>query len=383
MDQTAMNTAKLPVRVLFCCTGVGIMNRGVESAYREAFDGLKNSPGLQAWLIKGAGERKPDEFPVWCLRRTHPLAKWLGRLIRRNGYTVEQLSSIIPVVAQIRRLRPQVVFYGDANLGFQLFALRKWIGVPYRLIYQNGGPSDPPFDRTDFVHQVAPLYLEASLKSGEAPERHFMIPHGIQIPEPPAMDGVAKRDARSRLNLPQDRPIILSVGWISRQHKRMHYLIEELARLPEPRPFLQMLGAMDESSTEIIELAGRLLGRGNYSAQSVSYEQVANFYRAADIFVLASLQEAFGRVYLEALMYGLPVIAHQHPVMKYILGEHGIFGDLKESGTLSGLIQRVLPTLPDQKSGMAQWNSVRSRFSWEVLKPDYLNMFKTVAAANV
>ena len=129
---------------------------------------------------------------------------------------------------------------------------------------------------------------------------------------------------------------MLSVGWIAHQHKRMDYVIDEIARLPKPRPFVQLLGAMDERSTEIVELGNRLLGPGGFSARSVSYTEVGDYYRAADCFVLASLQEGFGRVYLEAQMHGLPVIAHRHPVMEFVLGEHGTLADLNEAGAGKG-----------------------------------------------
>ena len=130
----------------------------------------------------------------------------------------------------------------------------------------------------------------------------------------------ARRALRERLALPADRPVVLSVGWISRAHKRMDYVVEEVARLPAPRPFLMLLGAMDRSSDEIIRLAHERLGPDGFAARSVPYHEVAHYYAAADCFVLASLSEGFGRVFLEALAHGLPVIAHEHPVMRYVLG---------------------------------------------------------------
>src|SRR5690348_6989215 len=145
------------VRVLFCCTGVELFNRGIESFFREAFDGLKELPTVDAWLIKGAGLRSEREIPVWCLARTGRPARWLGRLFHRNSYVLEQWTSFFPVVRWVRRLRPNLIFYSDANLGFQLFFRRRHIGVPYQLLFSNGGPVRPPFDRTDFVHQVTPL----------------------------------------------------------------------------------------------------------------------------------------------------------------------------------------------------------------------------------
>lgn len=373
-----MKNGNRKVRVLFSCTGVGILNRGIESFFREAFDGLKDSPGLEAWLIKGRGEKTEREIPVWCLPRTGWQAHWLGRMIHRNSYIAEQLSSFLPIARQVRRLRPDVIFYSDANLGFQLFFRRRWVGVPYRLLFSNGGPVGPPFNRTDCVHQVAPLYQAEAIAFGEPAAKHFLVPYGIRIPSPPSPDPSVKQALRVRLKIPLDRPVVLSVGWISRQHKRMHYVVEEIARLPEPRPFLQMLGAMDESSREITELADQLLGVGGYSVRSVPYQEVFDYYRAADIFVLGSLIEGFGRVYIEALMHGLPVIAHRHPVMEYVLGGQGMLGDLSRPGELSSLLKEKLALPPDLHSAQRGWESVRDRFGWPQLVDAYSRMFQNV-----
>jgi glycosyltransferase involved in cell wall biosynthesis len=195
---------------------------------------------------------------------------------------------------------------------------------------------------------------------------------------------MAKRVLRERLGLPLDRPIVLSVGWIARQHKRMHYVIEEVARMPEPRPFVQLLGAMDDASPEIVELGNRLLGPANFSARSVRYEQVADYYAAADCFVLASLQEGFGRVYLEALMHGLPTIGHQHPVIEYVLGDVGITADLSQPGNLAPLLTQILKDsalrAPHSALATNRWESVRTRFCWPVLAPKYREMFHAVAS---
>src|SRR4051812_22591924 len=95
------------VKVLFCCSGVDVFNRGIESFFREAFDGLKAIPPIEARLLKGAGKAKPDEVPLWCLPRTGRVARLLGKLSRRNGYVVEQWSSFFQVAWEIRRFRPQ------------------------------------------------------------------------------------------------------------------------------------------------------------------------------------------------------------------------------------------------------------------------------------
>ena len=105
------------------------------------------------------------------------------------------------------------------------------------------------------------------------------------------------------------------------------------------------------------------------------YAEVADYYRAADCFVLASLQEGFGRVYLEAQMHGLPVIAHRHPVMEFVLGEHGNLADLTEAGALAKEVAVSLGKPTNEATAHERWISVGERFGWDSLRPSYREMF--------
>jgi len=365
-----------PVRVLFSCTGVGVMNRGIESFFREAFDGLRGLAGVECVLLKGAGPSTADEHVARIVRRTGWLAPMVGRVVGRTGSAVEQWSSLPSAVRLIRRFRPHVVYYSDANLGMLLYRLRRRIGVPFRLLFSNGGPCRPPFVRTDFVQQVAPLYYDEALAAGEPAEKHVFVPYGIRVPsQAPSIDAASKLALRARLGLPANRPLVLSVGWISVTHKRMDYTIREVAALPAPRPFLMLLGVMDASSREIVDLGRKLLGEDGFAARTAPYEDVADYYRAADCFALASLQEGFGRVYVESLMHGVPTIAHRHPVMEYVLDDVGLTGDLSVAGGLTALLPAALASSDDATAARRRWASVRDRFSWDTLRPAYRNMF--------
>jgi 1,2-diacylglycerol 3-alpha-glucosyltransferase len=386
-----------PLRIFFSCSGVGIIDRGIEIFFREAFDGLRGTEGLDIMLYKGAGEEKPDERVLWNVPRTGRAARLLGACIRRNSYVAEQLSTFPSMVHAIRRRRPDIIFYSDSNLGFQLFRWRKQIGVPFRLLFSNGGPCHPPFERTDYVQQVAPFYLEEALAAREPADRHRMVPYGICVPDgAPDVSDEAKRQIRRQLGLPTDRKIILSVGWITAQHKRMDYVVNELTAMLDYRttgdhgtgrvvsssevsgqstPYLVLLGTKDSESAAIIALARKKLGEENFTARSVPHEQVADYYRAADLFVLASLQEGFGRVFLEALIYGLPVIAHDHPVMRFVLRSEGTFGDLSKPGVLAALIREKLGREDSEADAIRRREMVRARFSWVVLAPHYREMF--------
>lgn len=367
------------VRVLFSCTGIGICNRGVESLFREAFDGLKTAPALEARLIKGRGPEMPDEWRVPCLHRDGLLCKWIGRAAGRSGYAVEQWSSFWPVARRIRAFQPQVVFTAEANLMYLLHRFRTKIGVPFRLLYSNGGPIHPPFIRCDAVLHSAPVYYDEALAYGEPREKHFMLPQGIRICAEAPPGAEEKTALRTKLGLPQDRKIVLSVGWISKRHKRMDFIVETIARLPEPRPFLGLLGAMDDSSAEILSLAERLLGRGSYLIKSVPYEDVKDYYRSADLFVLGSLREGFGRVFLEALMHGLPVIGHKHPAIEYVLGSVGTAADLTDPARTATIIRNMLQQPDSMAAKTERWKYVEARFAWPSLRSPYQQMFAEVA----
>jgi 1,2-diacylglycerol 3-alpha-glucosyltransferase len=377
-DGPAQNSKQdRPLRVFLACTGVGTGNRGIESFFRECFNGLYGTEGLDITLLKGAGPDGPGEERVWCLAKDKPAAKWIGKLLFRPPYSMEQISSVFPIARRIRRSRPDIVFSSDGRLCERLVKYRKWIGVPFRLVFSNGGPTAPPFPSWDHVHQTTPFEYQLAIEAGESAERHSMAPYGISVPAgDPLSDRSARLAKRRELGLPEDRPIILSVGWIQAYLKRMDYLVQDLARLPSPRPFLVMLGSMDEGTPPILKLARELLGEGNFAARSVPYEQITTYYQASDVFALCSLREGFGRVFMEAPMHGLPCVVQDHPVMRYVLGDQGTFVDMARPGSLAEAVRQRLqePSTPDKMA--ERRNSVRRRFSWEVLAPAYRSMFQ-------
>ncbi|BAZ10113.1 group 1 glycosyl transferase [Calothrix sp. NIES-4071] len=372
---------KQRIKVYLVCTGVGIMSRGIETFARECFNGLKGTEGLDIELFKGAGSESSNEHRLWNLPRNSNIANFLGKCIRRNGYVVEQLSSFLPLVPHIKKGKPDIIFYSDSNIGYQMYHWRQQIGVPYKLLFSNGGPCGPPFSRTDHVHQVAPFYRDIALNAGELESKHSLVPYGINVPSGlPLFDEQARIQIRTKLGLPLERQIVLSVGWISADHKRMDYTINEIASLPDSRPYLVMLGHIDENSRDIINLARRQLGENGFTARSVPYEQVSEYYQAADLFVLGSLQEGFGRVYLEALIHGLPCIVNDYPVMRYVLSEQGKFADLSKPGSMSQAITDILQQPRSPEAMIQRREYVRERFSWESLAPAYMQMFHNCLA---
>lgn len=366
------------IKVYLVCTGLGIVHRGVESFMHECYQALRDKEGLHLELFKGAGEERPNEHRLSCLPRSHLLARFVGRCTGHTGYMLEQLSAFPSLRRHIRGGRPDIVFFGNGKLGTLLCHwLSERDGAPFRVLFSNASPDTPPFPFAHHVQQINPWLFEQGRQAGEPPERQSLVPYGIRVPEgAPEGDPGVIREIRRKLHLPLDRQIVLSVGWISRELKRMDYTVNEIAKMPEPQPYLVMLGQIDHTSRPVLRLAQRRLGPDNFTARTVPYESVVNYYRSADAFVLSSLCEAFGRVYLEALIEGLPCVVNDHPIMRYVLDKEGIFADLSKPRALTAELRKVLaiPNSPGLRARRRE--SVRRRFDWEMLAPAYLEMFR-------
>lgn len=375
-----------PLRVFIFYTGVGIIQRGIESFARECFDNLRGLPGLEIELFKGAGPEGPGEHRLWCVPRLHPVASVLGRALGYTGFVVEAATGFLSFIRHLRARRPDVVFVPGGEMNLLLcHKARPWLRVPYRVLLSNGAPEASPFPYADHVQQLNPSLLEEGLRGGEPPGRQSLVPYGIRLPPgpPETLTPDALAAARARLELPTDRPVVLSVGWISCAHKRMDHVVEEVARIPAPRrPFLVLLGHQDAASPPVLALARERLGPGGFAARTVPLAEVEAYYRAADVFALASVREAFGRVFLEALAAGLPCVANDHAIHRYVLGAEGTFVDMERPGALADVLVALLADGPAQRAAdvrARRRESVRERFGWETLAPAYLEMFRRAA----
>jgi glycosyltransferase involved in cell wall biosynthesis len=261
---------------------------------------------------------------------------------------------------------------------------RSWSGARFQLLLHNGGPHATPYRWADHVHQLTPVAANEARAAGHDPSRQTLLPLGVRfgaIPKPIATQ--EKAALRRRLGIPVDRRVVLSVGALNRRHKRMEYLISEIASLPEPRPFLVMLGQVESDTPAVRATADLYLGHGNYQMQTVDRWQVDSYYRGADVFALASLTEAFGLGLVEAMGHGLPCIAHDYPVARFVLGEEGVFADLRRPGALATRLADVFG-MPDTAGSRARRHlSVKSRFGWAALAPAYVEMVIRCAAVGL
>ena len=265
--------------------------------------------------------------------------------------------------------KPAVIYYSDFELGTYLWHLRRYLKFRYKLLFSNGAPNGPPFKTEDHVQQLLPVYLEQAISQGAPAAMQTLLPYGFDIDLKQRIDSLGQRSMmRKELGLPESKKIILSVGAVNKHHKRMDYLINEIAALNDDY-FLVILGQFETETDEIIKLAQQKLP-GKFLINNVPYTDVHKYYIAADTFALASLNEGFGRVIIEAASYGLPCIVHDYINAREVLGDIGIYVDMKTGGQLS---KKILSIFVDNKKE-TRIVSTYEKYSWKILNDQYLKM---------
>ena len=231
--------------------------------------------------------------------------------------------------------------------------------------------------RSDCVVASTPLEADELMEHyGASPERLCVSPPGInhQIFRPGN-----RSEARSSIGM-ADTPIVLFVGRIQ-PLKGLDVALEAVGALEGVH--LVVVGGPSgpegQSELDRIEKMAVELGMVDrtHFVPAQPHDQLAEFYRAADVLVMPSRSESFGLVAAEGQACGVPVVATRVGGLEYVVDD-GVSGYLLDSWDpeiWAATISRILdnPALAEQLSAGAVANA--DKFSWSATANRLLELY--------
>ncbi|MBU6399887.1 MAG: glycosyltransferase [Verrucomicrobia bacterium] len=292
--------------------------------------------------------------------------------------------------------------YWDAGLAGQL--LSEVLGVPHlhtphslgvwkKRLMETDYPVDAPqverrYNFARRIHHERLLYASADLVVTTTPQQLHVLLEDYEVPQekcrmiPPGYDDErffpmsdsSRQAIRQRLGF--TGPVVMSIGRLAR-NKGYDLLIRAFQivaeRAPDADLHLAVGGAeLTPGEQKIQEELRKLVLQLGLSERVhfggfIPDADLADYYRAADVFVLSSRYEPFGMTAIEAMACGTPTVVTVHGGLYRALtfGRHALYADPFDREDLGIMILKVLkhPRLRARLARMGA-HKARSLFTW-------------------
>lgn len=181
----------------------------------------------------------------------------------------------------------------------------------------------------------------------------------------------AAPDPRTTLGLPPG-PMLLSVSRLddTEFYKRIDLIVEAMPGVLKqcPEAFLVVVGeGTDRNRLEQLTAQLGIAGKVRFAGR-VAEKELPLYYQACDIFVLPSLKEGFGIVFLEAMQYAKPCIGARAAAVPEVIvdGENGLLAAPGDPRSLQRAIEMLIKS-PQLRSdmGRAGLRRLEARYSFD------------------
>lgn len=334
------------LRVCVASSGLGHVARGIEAWAADLGAALARR-NVAVSLCKGGGDVvEAYEKRLWCVQRESRAARCaLGLAPRRlswriglgSAYALEQSTFAVSLLRHLRRTQADVLHVQDPLLAVRMQQARRAGLIKTRTILAHGTEESPEFLKgIEFLQHLAPWHAECARAAGIWRKDWTTIPNFIDTN---TFRPGRNHELRRELAIPEHAIVILSVAAIKRDHKRIDHLVREFHALrtsaPEAPVWLVVAGGWEAQTDAVVAEGHALLGDRVRFLVRYPRQKMPDLYRAADIFVLASLFEMMPIALIEAEASGLPCVVHAHPNLCWIVGAGALAVDMATSGDLA------------------------------------------------
>lgn len=374
------------MRVAVACSGLGHVRRGIEAWAGDLAAGLHRA-GVDVTLFGGAPG--PGIVPLPCLRRTGAAALGLARGLRHLGgwrygcgspYEIEQTS----FAWSLRRLTHHdydILHVQDPGIAMLLEQAHRARRSRPAVVYANGtGEGADVMRRFAHLQLLTREAFDAWQPQRPPGQAVFCVPNFVDTGQFSPGDQDA---ARAAFDLPRGTMIVLCCAAIRRWHKRIDVLLRAFAAARAQSgqdAMLVIAGGREDDTPGLIAAGEALLGPRVRFLPDLPRERMAALYRAADLFTLPSLHEMFGIVLIEALASGLPVLCHDTPAFRGIVGPGGLFRDIAADDALAAALVEAFDPALRRTLAAAGRAHVEASYAEAPVIRDVLAMYAAVLA---
>ena len=306
----------------------------------------------------------------------------LPTLIRRIDPLMDTLA-LVGLMRIIRRERPQIVHTHTSKAGI-LGRLAAWLlRVPVVTHTPHGHVFHGHFSRLlskvfliierifDKITDCTIALTDGELndyirKSVSKPDKLVKIHSGVDIPKfiGASVNGPEKKKT---FGIGVEEAVVGTVGWLL-PIKGPTYLMAAMGQVWVKKPDVRMMFVgKGELETELKTMA-RSMGAGDKTLFTGWRDDAHEIMPVFDIFVLPSLNEGMGRVIVEAMAAGKPVVASNTGGIPDLVidGETGFLVEPGDPAGLASAINKLLED-PDLRSKMGQAGRKRCHLFSEAL----------------
>lgn len=346
---------------------------GISSSGGSQLNAIEMTDALSVYYdveLISAKKCSPHSTVLPCIPRS-TVKKWqqnkvinklLTAFVGNPGLFIESLTSFLIYTPYLLFKKADVIYpnndYGGLAVAWLIRAIK---GTPFFYTEHAGLKSDGIVLKRDLKFKPDLLVVfnkhtfecVKKIKNDQVCE---VIPNGVDL-EKFTPEG-------SRIDHGLGGKVILFVGSLSLgSQKRLELLIDAIEGTDLS---LLVCGAgIDQNHYQ--EYAKNKLDNKKYKFLTVDFEQMPEVYRSADVFTLPSLDEPFGRVYLEAMACNKPVVAPDDAMRKEIIGSKS--GFLCDVENISEYRENLIAASchewldePLKQARMFSWSSVANKY---------------------
>lgn len=339
---------------------------------------LKNikSPNLHWYLYRALPIGKSVAMPVRELEWSRAAWSALAELDLEHPVDIVEAGENMAVQQLVSAVRPPVVIRCHGNA----FAIKRFGGT-------QTGSSDriarrlqlSGIRRANAITAVSKFQALEVATDLSVPEEFI---HVIPNPVSPSLLSEATKPSPAQS---QDRPVVLFTGRIER-NKGTLALLQSCERVAsEVSEVKYIVSGARHNSIDDRALENSLGRNGTREHVEITghipWDRLSDFYRRASVFAMPSYYETFGISVLEAMAFGLPVVASNVGGLPELV-EDGVTGLLVPPGDVKALADSLTRLLRDPelraRMGRAGRERVLCEFTVDQIVPQMLTVYESV-----